>query len=313
MLLPRFIIKGEPLSDHTSLKMGGPAKYFMEAKKEQQLLDVVRLAKSQNIRFMVIGDGSNLLISRRGFDGLIIKNSVTSIKSEGKVITVKMGTKLQALVDYTIKKGLAGMQNLAGIPGTVGGAICGNAGAYGQTISDYLVRLKAFDGKKSLWFSKRECRFSYRESFIKNSHYVLLEAKFKVSDKQPQAMLKKQAEEILKARNNKYPKGIFCPGSFFKNFPIERIGKKKLNSIPPDKIVFGKLPAGYLLEAVGAKGAKRGKIKIADYHANLFINIGGGRPEDFYELAKLYKRKVAQKFGITLEPEVKLVGFSKAL
>jgi len=313
MLLPKFIIEKEPLSAHTTLKMGGPAKYFMEAKQQRRLLDAVRLAKSQNIQFMVIGDGSNLLVSKRGFEGLIIKNSVTSIKSKGKVVTVEMGTKLQALVDYTIKKGLAGMQSLAGIPGTVGGAIYGNAGAYGQTISDCLVKLKVFDGKKTLWFSKKACKFSYRESFFKNSHYVLLEAKFKFPNKQHQTTLKKQAKEILGARAKKYPKGIYCPGSFFKNFPIEKISKKKLNSIPPDRIVFGKLPAGYLLEVVGAKGAKRGKIKIADYHANLFINIGGGIPQDFYGLAKFYQRKVMQKFGITLEPEVQLVGFSKAL
>jgi len=208
-------------------------------------------------------------------------------------------------------EGYVGMEKMTGIPGTVGGAVYGNAGAYGQVVSDKLLRVKVFDGKKVTWVPKKLCKFGYRESIFKKNKWVLLEAEFLFNSRVDPAELKKAAADTLTLRLKKYKPGLKCPGSFFKNIEVKDLTREQLVKIPKEKIVYEKVPAGYLLEEVGAKGKKLGKILIADFHANLFINTGGGNPTDFYNLAKTYAEKVEEKFGIKLEPEVQLVGFSK--
>lgn len=296
------------MSNVTTLNIGGPAKDFKVAKSEKELIDFIKA----NQPFLVIGEGSNLLVSDQGVDKLVIKNEVSEIVQDGSVVTVKSGTILQNLVDFTISHGLSGLQNLTGIPGTVGGAIYGNAGAYGQTISDHLISVVILDPsvirnevKDLKTLSKDECNFGYRDSGFKKNGYIILEATFKLEPGKPEE-LKKVADEILAKRLLKYPKGIKCPGSFFKNLVVSELPQDILNKIK-EKQVFGKIPAGALLEEVGAKGDKLRQIEIASYHANLFINRGGGRAEDFYNLAKKYAKKVKEKFGISLEPEVQLI------
>ena len=301
--------QNEPLKNHTTLCIGGPARFFVEATSEEEIKDIVKKATRENIPFMVIGEGSNLLVSDSGFEGLIVKNKLKGIKEQEGLISVKVGTSLQELVDFTIEKGLTGMQKMTGIPGTVGGAIYGNAGAYGQTISDYLVRVKVFDGGKIFWVKKSECNFSYRDSDFKKNKYILLEAEFKL-DKGDAETLKKEAEETLTLRLQKYKPGIACPGSFFKNVQVKDLSPEQLTKIPKDKIVYEKIPAGYLLEEVGAKGAKRGDIEVASFHANLFMNRGKGTARDFFTLSEEFRQKVKDKFGIEMEPEVQLIGFS---
>ncbi len=300
-------IPGEPLSKHTTLKIGGPAKFFVEATSEEEIVKAIKKAQKENIPFILIGEGSNLLVSDSGFDGLVIKNNLRGITIKDGLIRVKSGTALQELVDFSVEKGFAGMQKMTGIPGTVGGAIYGNAGAYGQTISDHLERVRVFDGASSFWVEKRECNFSYRESAFKKNKFILLEAEFRL-DKGKKESLVKEKNETLAVRLRKYKPGIACPGSYFKNIQIKDLKKEQLTKIPKDKIVYEKIPAGYLLEVVGAKRAKRGDIEIADFHANLFINKGKGTAEDFFALAEEFKQKVKEKFAIVLEPEVQLIG-----
>ncbi len=301
-------INQEPLSKHTTLKLGGTAKYFSEARSEKELIELLDYARKNSISYLVIGEGSNLLVSDQGFGGLIIKNSIRGIFLKGSMINVKSGTSLQELVDFANNNGLRGLEHLTGIPGTVGGAVYGNAGAYGQSISDYLVRVKILQNGKEKWVNKIDCGFGYRESFFKKDKSIILAAELGL-DKGSSEELKSESAKILSERLKKYKPGIMCPGSFFKNILESDLSKEQLGKIPPEKIVYGKIPAGYLLENVGAKGEKLGKIKVAEYHGNLFINLGGGSAKDFYDLATKYKNKVKEKFGITLEPEVQLVGF----
>jgi UDP-N-acetylmuramoylalanine--D-glutamate ligase len=261
----------EPLGKHTTLKIGGPARLYLEAESEEVLKKGVSLARAYNIPFFIIGEGSNLLIHEKGFRGLVIRNKIIGIKVKDKKVWVKTGTKLQDLVDFLIEKGLVGMQKMAGIPGTVGGAIYG-----------------------------------------KRSDLMLLEAEFDF-EKDSKTKLRKEADKILEIRLKKYRPEILCPGSFFKNILASDLSPQQIKKIPKEKIVYGKIPAGYLLEEVGAKGAQKGKIKIADYHANFFMNLGKGKATDFYKLAEKYKKKVKEKFGIELEPEVQLVGFDEKI
>lgn len=302
----------EPMANYTTLKIGGPAALFIEAKSEKELVSLIKLAFKNKVPYFLLAGGSNLLISDSGFKGLVIHPKFIGIKSKGEKVIVKAGTPLSTLVDFLIESGLSGMEKMVAIPGTVGGAIYGNAGAYGQTISDTLIRVKVFDSKKVKWVSKRDCGFSYRESVFKKMGAIILEGEFLLTHA-AMDVLKTSASGTLKIRQEKYPPGMLCPGSFFKNVPATNLSKSQLSKIPSEKILYGKVPAGYFLETVGAKGARLGDIKIAEYHANLFINLGNGKASDFYRLAEKYQRKVKDKFGIKLEPEVQLLGFDKKL
>ncbi len=332
------MLNNKLFSDLTTLQIGGPIGRFVEVKTEEELINTLQSAHKENIPFLIIGSGSNLLVSDSGFEGLVIKNSIIGIVQEGRTLKVKSGAILQNLVDFANDNGLSGLQKLTGIPGTVGGAVYGNAGAYGQIISDHIssvVILKPTavsssnliggsikidsrwslprtsirggnDNLKVVILTKKECQFGYRESIFKQTKDIILEITFELEQGDPKT-LKKESEEILEKRLVKYPKGIKCPGSFFMNIIAENLPKEVLEKIPQDMIMYGKIPAGALLEEVGAKGDSIDGIEIAPYHANLFVNKGGGSAKDFYELAKKYKEKVKIKFGISLEPEVQLI------
>lgn len=297
-----------PLSQITTLQIGGPARLFVTVTSRDELTEAVSFANSNNLPFLIIGGGSNLLVSDEGVNKLIIKNEIEGVVKEVRFLKVKSGTVLQNLVDYSIINNLSGLQKLTGIPGTLGGAVYGNAGAYGQTISDFLREVVCLNPKtlEVVTLQKDECEFEYRDSIFKRNKWIILEIIFKL-DVGKAKELRKEADEILEKRLVKYPKGIMCPGSFFKNLVAENLPKEILNRISKEKIVYGKVPAGGLLEEVGAKGDSLGDIEIASYHANLFVNKGGGKAADFYKLAKKYALKVKEKYGINLEPEVQLI------
>ena len=331
------IVRNYPMSKVTTLGIGGPAKAFSVVKTEEELVETIKFAKEKGMDFVIIGGGSNLLVSDRGVNKLIIKNEVAGITSvhTGGMLSVKSGTPLQELVDFSISHSPSGLQKLTGIPGTVGGAVYGAVGAYGMEIIDHIVSVKTLSpnmlasedrdfllsqseailrNKKSdrakqpkvLFLTKKDCDFGYRDSIFKTNKMIILEATFQLEPGNTEE-LRKEAAEILNKRLKKYPKGIKCPGSFFKNIVAETLPKEILDKIPSDKIVYDKIPAGSLLESVGAKGDKLNGIEIAPYHANLFINEKQGAAKDFYKLAEKYYRLVYQKFGIKLEPEVQLI------
>jgi len=301
-----------PMSQVTTLQIGGPARQFVTVSTQADLIEVINYATQNRIPYLVIGGGSNLLVADEGVNKLVIKNEIEGITKLVRVLRVKSGISLQDLVDYSIAHNLAGLQKLTGIPGTVGGAVFGNAGAYGQTISDYIDSFREIvclnpATLEVVTLPKDECEFEYRDSIFKRNGLIILEVVFKL-DAGKSKDLRKEADEVLEKRLVKYPSGIKCPGSFFKNLVAEKLPKEVLKKIPKDKIIYGKVSAGGLLEIAGAKGDRLGDIEIADYHANLFVNKGRGQASDFYALAKKYHQKVKDRFGINLEPEVQLIG-----
>ncbi len=306
------VIQDYPLSKVTTLRIGGPAKQFISVASEDELLEAIKYAKKESLPFLVIGGGSNLLVADEGVEKLVIQNKISGIFQNGNILTVKSGTPLQTVVNLSIEKGLSGINKLTGIPGTVGGAIYGNAGAYGGGISENLIDVTCINPQtgKIIILKKEDCGFNYRDSNFKRNGLVIIAATFKLTPGDSQE-LKKESEEIKLRRDEKYPPGIKCPGSFYKNLIASDLPEDILKKIPPEKIVYGKIPAGALLEMVGAKGDHKGSIEIAPYHANLFINNGGGNAKDFYTLAKKYFDKIKEKFGISLEPEVQLINLAK--
>jgi UDP-N-acetylmuramate dehydrogenase len=295
------------MRDLTTAGIGGPAGGMVVAHTAGELADAILLARRESVDYLVLGGGSNLLVADEGIHHLIIKNEVVGIECQGDQLTVSGGTVLQDLVDYTIRHGLTGMQKLNGIPGTVGGAIYGNAGAYGQTISESLIDVLYFDGEQVLTLAKSECHFSYRSSLFKEKRLTVLEARFRLGPADP-ILLAEEAEKVLRQRIVKYPPGLRCSGSFFKNVIAAEISPESLALVPEDKVLYGKIPAGYLLEQVGAKGRTLGDIWVSTASANLFVNQGEGKATDLLQLASELALRVRERYGIALEPEVQIVG-----
>ncbi|HEY4476553.1 MAG TPA: UDP-N-acetylmuramate dehydrogenase [Candidatus Paceibacterota bacterium] len=306
------------LAPYTTFGIGGRADYFLEVRNPEELVLAVKLAVKDKMRYEVIAGGSNVVFSDKTFDGLVIhyrvKKQGSTLKTrQGRTLKCEAGLLLSRLIETAISNGLAGLETLSGIPGTVGGAIVGNAGAYGQTISDCLTRVEIFDPKNvrhsvshKRWLTKKQCRFAYRESVFKSKNWLILRAEFKLK-KGDKKVLAKKSREIIKVRSEKYNPNLRCPGSFFKNVLISDVSRVTLARIDKQKIRAGKIPAGYLLEAVGAKGRRVGGIYVADFHGNLLINDGHGTYRDVRLLAAKLKKLVQKKFGIELDEEVRYI------
>jgi UDP-N-acetylmuramate dehydrogenase len=177
------------LSLYTSTEVGGKADFLIECDSENELIDALKIIKKTNINYLIIGRGTNLLISDDPFEGLVIVNKVREIVKDAETIYASAGVQLFDLVTKAVENGLAGMEKLAGIPGSVGGALYGNAGAYGQSISDSVIRVKVFDGEKVFWVDKKDCQFAYRTSIFKTTKPIILGGEFG---------FKKEDSEIIK-------------------------------------------------------------------------------------------------------------------
>ena len=285
-----------PLAEYSSFKTGGKAALFIIAKTVEETVHAVATAFQCKIPFIIIGGGSNLLISDKGYDGLIIKISITGIELiDSTTIECGAGEDLMDLVNFSANNSLQGLEFAAGIWGSVGGAVYGNAGAYGGEIKDVLTEVVLLDNSGNLKkVSPKYCRFGYRDSMLKETKEIVLSIKLKLHPGNKEE-LKQKIDEILAVRASKHPVKEFCAGSFFKN-------------IPDPKEQYGKLPAGKLLEQVGAKEISVGGAKVYEKHANIIINDGTATSKDIRDLADILRNKVFEKFGITLEDEVISIG-----
>jgi len=285
----------KPMAPLTSFGTGGPARCFVSAGSADQLGQAIHAARDLALEFVVIGGGSNLLISDNGYDGLVVRVEVKGFRVEGNSnIIAGAGEDLSALVSFASKHALSGVEFAAGIWGTVGGAIYGNAGAYGGQIGNLVewVELVTRDGQ-----SRREeadyCCFGYRDSYLKRSHEVIVEACLALRPGD-ESQIRAKVDEILAVREAKFPPSGTA-GCFFKN-------------IPDPSQEHGKLPAGRLLEEAGAKDLAVGGARVFDGHANIIVNTGGATSKEIRALADKMKEKVFNRFGISLEEEVVQIG-----
>lgn len=263
-------------------------------------------AQGENPVFRIFAGGSNIVFPDEGMDTLLICMRGGEIDTDGERVVADAGVELMGVIRVAISIGLSGLEMLSGIPGTIGGAVYGNAGAYGQSISDSVDRVEIYDvgADKVRWITERQCRFGYRTSAFKKKDWIILRIVLKLK-KGDRKRLEKKSDEIVATREKKYKPGTRCPGSFFKNVLVKDVSKKTLGLVDRSKIIAGKIPTGYLLEEVGAKGMREGGVEIADFHGNLFINKGKGTARDVKALAKKLKKKVKDRFGIELEEEVR--------
>jgi UDP-N-acetylmuramate dehydrogenase len=294
-----------PLSRYTRFEIGGPARMLANVSTPEALAETLQLAKNSGTRHAIIGGGTNLIVDDQGFPGVIIRYAPKNIEIDGTKVRVEAGAVLQDLIDTTIAAGLRGLETMTGIPGWVGGAIYGNAGAYGHSIQESIESVRFFDGSKTCELCSEKLSFSYRTSVFKSyKDWVILDALLNLEKADP-AELRATADGILKIRNEKYPPTMKCAGSIFKNLLLADLPP---GVTVPEKVVReGKVPSAYFLEAAGAKGLAIGGLRVADYHANLIYNEGGGSSRDLWNLIETLKVGVWEKFGVKLEEEVQSI------
>ncbi len=289
------ILFDEPMKNHTTFGIGGPSNGFVYPASKSELITLLKYADTRDIQVYFIGSGSNLLVSDEGFDGIVISLSRTFkelvIRSNG-VVTCEAGVMTGTLVKGLVKAGFEGVESLIGVPGTIGGALIMNAGAFGNEISEHLQSVKVLTKKgQEKEVARDVLKFSYRQSsFQKDEIIISAEFKFPVGD--PMTIRKKKAE-VSRKRKNHQPLRYRSAGSIFKN---------------PQK-----QSAGYLIEQAGLKGTRSGDAEISTKHANFIVNRGLSTAENVLDLIHLAKSKVKEKFNVDLELEVELLGFTNEI
>lgn len=301
-----------PLAAQTRFAIGGPAAVLCDASDADAFVEALGTAKALGLPRVVVGGGTNLVVSDDGFDGVVLRYSGSRIAREGMLLHVEAGAVLQDVVNRSIALGLRGLETMTGIPGYLGGAIYGNAGAYGHSIQELVEEVRASDGESVATFGNAECRFRYRDSAFKDrKQWVILSAnlRFKEGDS---TELAARAAEIRAIRDIKYPPEMRCAGSIFKNLLFAQLPANVQSEVPSAVVREGKVPSAWFLEQTGVKGMRRGDIQVATYHANLVYNDGRGTAEDLVAVIKELKRRVLERFGFELEEEIQYVGFEYA-
>ncbi len=280
---------GEPLKEYTWFRIGGPADYYLEPADKEDVVNILRYLQEQSVPFIVLGKGSNVLVSDDGIRGAVINlgHCLSSVYAEGDRIFAEAGVTLVRFVDFCVQRGLKGVEMLAGIPGTIGGALIMNAGAYGGEISNYLVDVEVLKDGVVQFLKKSDITFSYRRSSFQKE--VILGAGFELpkGDKDEIIQIRK---DLLQRRNRTQPTNMPNSGSMFKN---------------PEGTY-----AARLIEQAGMKGTRLGGAQISDKHSNFIVNLGDASAQDVLGLIRLAQTRVYEKFGIQLELEVKLLGFT---
>ena len=302
------VSKNMLLSERTRFGIGGPAGLYVEAATESAFAAALRIARASGANYAVIGAGTNMIASDEGFDGIVLRFTAHEISCDGTMVRAEAGAELQALVDYCIDHGLRGLETMTGIPGSVGAAIYGNAGAYGHSIDERVERVWFLDGDHRHSCTAPECHFRYRESVFKeHKDWIILSMELRMTPA-PSAELRQTADEILKVRLAKYPTTMKCAGSIFKNLILAELSESVRRQIPERVVREGKAPSAYFLEQAGAKGMVKGGMRVADYHANLIYNDGGGTARELCALIEELKTRVRAQFGLELEEEVQYLG-----
>ena len=280
----------ESLKKHTTYGIGGPADLMIFPKSKQDLIKVIEIINENKIQLTILGSGSNVLVSDNGIRGAVIslKNSLKQIEVDDNILYAECGTMLGKIVKHAVKNNLIGLENLNGVPGTLGGALIMNAGAWGGEISENLIYVEVINSKSEIQkIQKKDLNFSYRQSSF-NKDDILLSAKFNLK-KADKDIIKENFIEAQSGRKKSQPLNKRSAGSLFKN--------PKNNS------------AGKLLDEAGLKGFSIGDAKISEKHANFFINDGDATSKDMLMLIKKAHKEVKDKFNINLSLEVKLMGF----
>lgn len=284
------LLENEPMSNHTSYGIGGPADAYITPKDRYDLAEILKFAKKYSIQTHFVGSGSNLLVADSGIDGIVLTpaKALTQLEFNDGLVIAESGVMLGRLVKECNKRNLTGVESMIGVPGTLGGALVMNAGAFGGEISNYLhsVEIMNMSGEIKTYYPG-DIDFAYRFSTLRTDEFVLL-ARFDLKE-EDSIIIQEKRNKASKGRKTNQPLKFRSAGSVFKN-PKENA-------------------AGYLIDQAGLKGTRVGNAEISKHHANFFVNHGHARSSDITALIRLARKTVYKKFGIKLELEVKTIGF----
>jgi len=276
------------LDEHTSLRIGGPADFYVRARSEDDLLGAIKVAREHELPVFILGGGTNLLVSDRGIRGVVLHNGWSETQVDGTTVTAASGTPLASVAAVAARSGIAGLEWMATVPGTVGGAIHGNAGAFGSDTADALVDATLVDLNGDVWTQDRgSLAYSYRTSALQGTPIICLRARFRgVSGDRAVAVAK--IKEMANQRIAKQPLAQPNTGSIFRNPEGDH--------------------AGRLIEAAGLKGVRIGGAQVSEKHANFIVNTGDATAADVWALMQRCMAAVKERFSIELVPEVERVG-----
>lgn len=307
-----FIRRDVPLASFSTFKIGGSADFFAGVTTVPELTEALEYIEKNKLPLFVFSGGSNLLISDAGFRGMVIRMAGTAMRTEREDLYADAGAVLLDVVQLANAHGLAGIEKLAGIPGSLGGAIRGNAGAFGVEIGNVVAGVKVFDRKKGLVreYTKKQCEFSYRQSYFKeHPELIILSAQLRFREGDP-VDLTRISDETMRTREATHPQDVKCAGSFFTNPVVQNkelhVEFTKDTGLPSKD---EKLPAGWLIDHVGLRGKQIGGAQISPLHPNYLINTGSATAEQIVMLASLVKQRVRDELGVQLKEEVQFVGF----
>ena len=280
----------EPMKNHTTFKIGGPADAFVEAINAEEIKKVIAYCKEKNIPYMIMGNGSNMLVGDKGIQGVVIQVSkrMNNVEINGETVKAEAGIMMSALASAVLRAELSGFETLSGIPGTLGGGIYMNAGAYGGEIKDVVESVTYIDESGEIRTAdKSELDFSYRHSMFETGDYVILSCTMKLK-KGNYDEIKAAIQDYNKRRSDKQPLAMPSAGSTFKR---------------PEGYFAGKL-----IQDSGLMGYSIGGAQVSEKHAGFVVNKGGATAADVLNLIKYVQDTVEEKFGVRLEPEVRLIG-----
>ncbi len=311
--------ENEPLSKHVNIRIGGPARWYLEARSSEEIVEAVRAAKADVVRFAILGGGSNTLPSDEGFDGLLIQaaNRNWSIESNLKPQTsnvyAEAGVLSAFLARKTAEAGLTGFDWAVSLPGTIGGAVRGNAGCFGGETKDAVVEVETLRPDGSVVrYANAECDFGYRDSIFKHHDEIILSATLALKPAPKEECLAR-LESALSKRKAEQPLEFSSAGCMFKNFEYRdesEIAKlKERSDVPKEFLERKRIPAGWLIEQADLKGKKIGGAAVSGKHGNFLVNTGSATASDVVQLISLVKMKIRDEYGIQLEEEVQLLGF----
>ena len=282
----------EPMKKHTAFKIGGPADTFIKVDSIEDLKEILKLSKNNNIPINIIGNGSNLLVTDKGIRGIVLKIDLKNLEIKEKdnkiEIVADSGVPLGLLAQKLLKEEITGFEELSGIPGTIGGAVIMNAGAHGKELKDILKKVTAMDYNGNIHeFTNEECLFSYRNSRFQKEKYIILQATLEL-EKGNSTEIKEKMDEYMQFRKEKQPIEYPNAGSTFKR------GKDFVTA--------------KLIDEAGLKGYKVGGAQVSEKHAGFIVNVDNATAKDVIELTDYIKEKIEEKFGKKINLEIQIIG-----
>ena len=284
------IVSDEPMRKHTTFRIGGNADIFVRPESKEQIAEILRLCRKQDVPYFILGNGSNLLVGDRGFRGVVINimDNMNDIKVDGGIIKAQAGAMLIKVSRAARDNSLTGLEFVSGIPGTIGGAIYMNAGAYGGEMKDVVTQVTAMDAEGEIYtFGTDELEFSYRHSVIQQRDLIVLDVTMKLAAGD-QKIIDDRMSELAVARRTKQPLEYPSAGSTFKR---------------PEGYFAGKL----IMDA-GLRGYRVGDAQVSEKHCGFVVNRGNATADDVIKLIDDVKAKVSEEYDVVLEPEVRMIG-----